>query len=69
MKYTQEQIENRITDNICFDCGKQFVKDGVKINLDAATFHIGVCGLCEATKSVTSYRHYNYLRFKNDTKI
>ena len=63
-KYTKEQVENRITDNVCFDCGKQFLTEQQKkIKYDGVTFHEGVCGLCEATKSVTSIRRYNYLRF------
>jgi hypothetical protein len=62
MKITQEKIDNRITDNVCIDCGKQFLTERQKKYLIAVTFHEGVCGLCEATKSVTSHRNYNYLR-------
>lgn len=41
---------------ICFDCGVKYGKPKGY----AATFHIGICGWCGETKSVTEPRDYGY---------
>ena len=52
--------EDRTSDYICFDCGKQYEEKGSPITV--VTCHISECGLCGEEKSVTHYRNFNYLR-------
>ena len=61
--FTQEQIDNRKSDYVCFDCGVQFLteqqKDG---HGNAITFSVSECCLCNEQKGTTHIRHYNRLR-------
>ena len=62
-KFTQEQIDNRKSDYVCFDCGVLFLReDQKKGHGNAITFHQSECCLCEEDKSVTHIRAYNRLR-------
>lgn len=57
--------ENRTSDDICFDCGRNYLTDlQLLMSGYAVTAHVSNCGLCEEKKSVTSFRHFNYLREK-----
>ncbi len=62
--FTQDQIDKRTSDYVCFECGVQFLtpeqKSGNRFH--AVTFHMGDCCLCRKHVSVTSIRHYNRLR-------
>ena len=58
--------ENRTSDDICFDCGRNYLTDlQLIMGGNLVTTHVSICGLCEEKKSVTSFRHFNYLRTKN----
>lgn len=60
--FTQQQIDDRKTDYVCFECGKNFLTEAQKKSGgDCVTFHQNTCGLCGEDKSVTNIRHYNYL--------
>lgn len=63
--YTQEQIDKRVTELVCFDCGYPFIEhlchEGV---LTVATFRKGICCLCLEEKSITHIRNYNNLQLK-----
>lgn len=63
MNYTPDQINNRTSDYICFDCGEQFIEPDRPDQV--VTAHTGECGLCGEVKSVAHYRLFNYLQFKN----
>lgn len=69
MKFTQEQVDNRTSDDICFDCGHEFLTEKEKQGEGrAVTAHLDICGLCGEEKLVTDIRHFNYLRLpKNQT--
>lgn len=58
---SKEQIENRKSDYICFDCGNEFLSERQKQEGGCVTAHISECGLCEEKKSVTHIRAFNYL--------
>ena len=50
-------------DQVCFDCGVKYLTERQKKNGgNVVTFNIGECCKCKQQKSVTSIRHYNYLR-------
>ena len=63
--WTQKQIDKRVTEYVCYDCGHHFLNqstcpaDGV---LSVSTFHTGICGLCKTEQSVTHVRAYNHLK-------
>lgn len=63
-KISQNQIDNRKSDYVCFNCGIQFIsKEQKKKELGyAVTFFEDNCGLCGDFTGVTNIRHYNYLR-------
>lgn len=66
MDYTQEQIDNRSSDYVCFDCGHLFLTDTQKKGEGhAVTAHKSNCGLCGQDKSVTHIRAFNYLKLKH----
>ncbi len=58
-KYTKEDIENRSSDYVCFDCGLSFNK--IDNNVTVLTCRYSKCGLCQENKSVTHMRAFNYL--------
>lgn len=59
-KFTQEQVDNRISDRICWECGRQFLMEEQKGR------HVGMapgkCGLCRKKKFVSHMRDWNYLK-------
>lgn len=59
--FTQEQIDNRTSDYICFDCGLQFLTEEQKKRENITTAHKAKCGLCQQEKTVIHFRHWNYL--------
>ncbi len=59
--YTPEQVENRTTDYVCFDCGRLFLTDKQKKIGSVVTCHKAECCLCGQLKAVTHIRHFNYL--------
>ena len=65
-KYTKQDVENRTSDDICHECGQQFLdylpEEVLKRRSNIYTAWTGVCGLCGEETSVTDMRHYNYLR-------
>lgn len=58
---TQEQIDNRTSDYVCWDCGIQFLTEAQKKREGVVTAHKSICGLCREDKSVTHIRHWNWL--------
>ncbi len=58
---TQSQIENRPSDYVCWDCGRQFLTEAQKKREGVVTAHKSACGLCKEEKSVTHIRHWNWL--------
>lgn len=62
--FTQEEIDNRTSDFICWDCGLQFLQAEQKKRHGIATTHQSTCGLCGTDKPVTHYRNWNYLHIK-----
>lgn len=62
--YTKEQIENRTSDYVCFDCGWSCITDEQRAKGGVVTAHISTCGLCHKTKPVTHIRAFNWLRKK-----
>ena len=64
MKYTKKQIEERISDYVCFDCGFDFLTEEQKTGEGACvTAHKGTCCLCNQEKSVTHIRTFNWLNY------
>lgn len=65
-KHTQEQIDNRTSDYVCFDCGRPFLTENQVTNNTGSgvTFHMSICGLCREEKGVCHIRTYNYLKLK-----
>jgi len=59
---SQEQIDNRSSDYVCWDCGRQFLTEEQKKREGVVTAHKSICGLCNEEKSVTNIRHWNWLR-------
>lgn len=62
IKYTKEQVEERTSDYVCFDCGRSFLSEEQKKRENIVTAHKGECGLCKEEKSVTNIRAFNWLR-------
>lgn len=60
-KYTKKQVDERTSDQICWDCGKPFLTDKQRKEDWPVTAHESTCGLCGKHKAVTHYRHWNYL--------
>ena len=65
MKYNQKQINDRTSDYVCFDCGKEFLSEEQKNRNFIITVHESHCGLCNELKSVVHIRNWNYLKLKN----
>lgn len=65
-RYTQQDIDNRKYDYVCFDCGPQFLTEEQKKRETIVTAHMSECGLCGEEKSVTSIRKWNYLRLPKE---
>lgn len=65
ISFTQEQIDNRISDYVCWDCGLQFITDEQKKREEVVTAHKSICGLCNQHKLVTSIRNWNWLRLNS----
>jgi len=62
-KFTQEQIDNRKSDYVCFDCGVLFLtEEQKKSGGHAVTFSVSECCLCHQEKGTTHIRTYNWLR-------
>lgn len=69
MKWTEEQINNRKSDYVCFDCGIEFLSEEQKGKRCVVTAHFGTCCLCgEQDKTVTHIRTFNWLKFKKDVR-
>lgn len=69
MKFTQEQISNRTSDYVCFDCGSEFVS-GNKQKETVVTAHFSTCGLCQKPSvAVTHIRAFNYLLLPRQSLI
>ena len=70
--YTKEQVENRISDAVCLDCGRSFLSDKQieerKKRAHIVTCWTDKCGLCGIEKSVTHARAFNWLNHPNDFK-
>lgn len=49
---------------VCFDCGGEYLTDKQNKEVMVVTAHLGICGICEKTKSVTHIRNFNYLNKK-----
>lgn len=64
--FTKEQIDNRTSDYICWDCGHKFLTEDDKKNGvgNVVTAHESECGLCGKITSVTHMRTWKYLRIK-----
>lgn len=64
--FTQEQIDNRTSDWICFECGGDFLSKAQKSERGhaAVTAHTSVCGLCGKNTTVIHARNWNWLNFK-----
>lgn len=61
--YTQEQINNRINNYVCWDCGYKFLTEKQKESRgNAVTFHESTCALCHELKGVCHIRIWNYLK-------
>ncbi len=61
--FTQEQIDNRTSDYVCWDCGTQFLTAEQKKEAGYnVTAHENNCGLCGEKKGVTHIRAWNRLR-------
>lgn len=58
---TQSQIDNRPSDYVCWDCGRQFLTEAQKKREGVVTAHKSACGLCKEEKAVTHIRHWNWL--------
>lgn len=58
---TQSQIDNRHSDYVCWDCGRQFLTEAQKKRDGVVTAHKSACGLCGEEKAVTHIRHWNWL--------
>jgi len=70
MNYTQEQIENRTSDYVCWDCGTSFLTEKQKKERSGVvTAHTSECGLCGVKKSVIHIRHWNWLRIDNNKTV
>ena len=60
--FTQEQVDNRKSDYVCFDCGVQFLTEEQKNGGGSvSTFSVSECCLCGEEKGTTHIRHYNRL--------
>lgn len=69
MKFTQEQIDNRTSDYVCFDCGSEFVENN-KQKETVVTARFSKCGLCQKTAvPVTHIRAFNYLLLPRESGI
>lgn len=65
--FTQEQINKRKNDLVCFNCGINFLTNKQKSSEGSvATFNIGICGLCNNENKVTNIRTYNYLKIPKE---
>jgi hypothetical protein len=65
--FTQEQINQRKSDSVCFNCGVNFLTKKQKTSGGSvATFSIGECCLCNQTTKVTNIRTYNYLKIPKE---
>lgn len=64
--YSPEQINNRKSDYICWDCGIPFQTEKQKQQKSIVTAHNGNCGLCNEVKGVTYIKLFNYLKYKQD---
>lgn len=67
IKYTQEQIDNRTSDYVCFDCGRPFIQ-GLEDRSGVSTFHNSECGLCGEVNGVTHIRNWDWLRLTKRKK-
>jgi len=55
-------IDNRTSDYVCFDCGREFLTEQQKQQQGGAiTAHIATCGLCAVSKPVVHIRNWNWL--------
>lgn len=64
--YTQEEIDNRTSDYVCWDCGEQFLPKEKRSGV--VTAHISECGLCGEKKGVTHIRGWNWLRINHKSQ-
>lgn len=59
-----QQVSNRTSDYVCWDCGLPFLTDEQKKREGVVTAHTAVCGLCGKEKGVTHIRHWNWLQIQ-----
>lgn len=65
MKWTEEQINKRKSDYVCFDCGHDFLTEKQKSGEGSCvTAHKGICCLCKKEKSITHIRAFNWLKIR-----
>ena len=62
-------VEQRTSDYVCIDCGVPYLTEKQKKEGGVCTFHVGECGVCRETTSITHMRHYNYLTKVNDGRF
>jgi len=62
--FSKEDVENRTSDYICWNCGTQFLSKKQREEEGVVTAHLSKCGLCGENKTVTHYRHWNWLNIR-----
>jgi hypothetical protein len=65
--FSQEEINNKTSDYICFDCGKLFLTEEQKKEEKIVTANLGFCCLCGENKLLSSIRHFNWLNLEYGT--
>lgn len=61
-KYTQQQVDNRLSDRVCWECGYPFLTDYQKSLGKQIGMGEGKCGLCRKNKPISHISDWNYLR-------
>jgi len=71
MRVTEDEFKVRMrkSDYVCLDCGRPYLTEKQLQEENVSTFHVGECGLCGKTRSITHIRNYNYLRSKRTATI
>ncbi|MAG50019.1 hypothetical protein CL621_00055 [archaeon] len=50
----------------CFDCGREYLTEEQKNKNGVVTAWLGVCPICKRSTTLTSIRHFNYLKKANE---